>query len=256
MMSITSAALTILMCTFISQWGTAHGAEVRLLGVLGMRSVMEALGPEFERQSGHKLEMSLTTSGGLLKRVKNGESADIVIMPRQGIARLVKQGSARAEDVVVIAESKIGVAVRQGASKPDISSPEALKRALLTAKTITYPDPAHGAASGIHFAKVLDSLGIASEVKGKTVFLQRAGPVGVLVAKGEAEIAVHQIQELMPVAGIDIIGPLPDSLQDTLVFDAVIMSGANDLAASKAFMEFLRTPVSRAVIKKKGMEPL
>lgn len=163
----------------------------------------------------------------------------------------MKDGKAAAGDVSVVALSGIGVAVRKGASKPDISSPEALKRALLAAKSITYINPAHGGTSGPHFAKVLDRLGIADEMKPKTVFHPKPGHwVGVLVANGEAEIAVHQIQELIPVAGIEIVGPLPGDLQNTVVFAAAIMASARDAEASKALVNFLRTPEAAAVIKR------
>jgi molybdate transport system substrate-binding protein len=220
-----------------------------------MRAVIESLGPEFESKTGYKLAVNFTTSGGLLKRMEGGETADVVIMPQQGIARLIERGNIEAKNVNIIAESKIGVAVRQGASQPDISSTEALRQALLAARSITYPNPAHGAASGIHFAKVLDRLGIANAVQGKTIFLPSAGPVGMLVAKGEAEIAVHQIQELIPVAGIEIIGPLPDSVQDTLVFAGAIVNGTRSPDVSRKLIDFLRSPASSALIKGKGMDP-
>ena len=169
----------------------------------------------------------------------------------------MKDGKALAGNVTVLARSGIGVAVRKGAPKPDISSPDALKRTLLAAKSIAYVDPASGGASGIHFAKVLDRLGIANEMQSKTVFPNPKTPaeVGVLVANGEAEIGVHLIQELMSVAGIDIVGPLPGDLQDTTVFSAAIMTGAKDADAAKALVDFLRTPEAAKVIKAKGMEP-
>jgi molybdate transport system substrate-binding protein len=167
----------------------------------------------------------------------------------------VKDGTAAAGSATLIARSGIGVAVRRGVPMPDISSADALKRALLAAKSITYSNPADGGASGIHFAKVLDRLGIANEMKSKTVFLPKPGPVGVLVANGEAEIAVHQLSELIPVAGIEVVGPLPDDLQLTIVVWAAIMKAAEDAAASKALLDFLRTPEASQVIKAKGMEP-
>ena len=157
----------------------------------------------------------------------------------------------------MLAKSGIAVAVRKGAPRPDISSPDALKLALLAAKSISYVDPASGGASGIHFTKVLDRLGIANEMKSKTVFPNPKAPaeVGALVANGEAEMGVHIIQELMPVAGIDIVGPLPGDLQNTIVFAAAIMAGAKDAAVAKMLVDFLRTPEATAVIKAKGMEP-
>ena len=240
---------------FLAQAGIVNAAEIKVLSVLGMRAVMEDLGPKFERATGHKLAITFARPVAVVKRVQDGETADVAVIPRQGIDRFVKDGKAAADNVSVIARSSIGVAVRKGAPKPDISSPEALKRTLLAASSITYPNPAHGAASGIHFAKMLDRLGIANEMKSKTIFLPKAGPVGILVANGEAEIAVHQLQELIPVAGIEIVGPLPGDLQDTLVFAVAIMGGTKDIAASKTLVDFLRTPESARIIKAKGMEP-
>ena len=235
----------------------AEAAELKVLSAFGMQSVMEDLGPKFERATGHKLAISFATAGATLKRVQGGETADVVIIPQAGINSVVKDGKAVASNVTALARAGIFVAVRKGAPKPDVSSPDALKRTLLAAKSISYVDPASGGASGIHFAKVLDRLGIANEMKSKTVFPNPKTPaeVGVLVANGEAEIGVHIIQELMPVAGIDLVGPLPGDLQDTIVFSAAIMTGAKDAAAANALVDFLRTPESAKVIKAKGMEP-
>jgi molybdate transport system substrate-binding protein len=235
----------------------AEAAELRVLSAIGMQLVMEDLGLKFERASGHKLAITFATLGAAVKRVQDGETADVVIIPRQGIDSFVKDGKAAAGNVTVLARSGIVVAVRKGAPRLDISSPDALKRTLLAAKSISYVDPASGGASGIHFAKVLDRLGIANEMKSKTVFPNPKTPaeVGVLVANGEAEIGVHLIQELMSVAGIDVVGPLPGDLQNITVFAAAIMASAKDAEASKALVNFLRTPEAEAVIKAKGMEP-
>ena len=236
----------------------AQAAEVKVLSAIGIQEVMEDLGPKFERATGHTLAITFGSLGAVVKRVQDGETSDVVIIPRQGIDRFVKDGKAVAANVTVLARSGIGVAVRKGAPKPDISSPEALKRTLLAAKSITYgnPDPVIGGASGIHFAKVLDRLGIANEMKPKTVFTGGAGAgVGILVANGKAEIGVHQFHELIPVAGIELVGPLPGDLQETIVVSAAIMTGAKDAGASKALVNFLRTPEAATVIKAKGMEP-
>ena len=235
----------------------AQAAELKVLSAFGMQSVLEDLGPKFERTTGHKLAISYATGGATVKRVQGGDAADVVITLRQGIDTLVKDGKAVAGNVTALARAGIFVAVRKDAPKPDVSSPDALKRTLLAAKSISYVDPASGGASGIHFAKVLDRLGIANEMKSKTVFPNPKAPaeVGVVVANGEAEIGVHIIQELMPVAGIEIVGPLPGDLQDTVIFSAAIMTGAKDAAAAKTLVDFLRTPDSAKVIKAKGMEP-
>ena len=235
----------------------AESAELKVLSAIGMQSVLEDLGPKFERATGHKLAITFATLGAVVKRVQDGETADVVVIPQQGIDGFVKDGKAVAGNVTVLARSGIVVAVRKGAPKPDIASPDALKRTLLAAKSISYVDPASGGASGIHFAKVLDRLGIANEMKSKTVFPNPKTPaeVGALVANGEAEIGVHIIVELISVAGIEIVGPLPGDLQDTIVFSAAIMTGAKDIAAAKALVDFLRTPEAAAVVKAKGMEP-
>jgi molybdate transport system substrate-binding protein len=233
----------------------AEAAELKVLCAVGMQPLMENLGPKFERATGHQLAVTFATLGPALKRVQDGETYDVVWIPRPGIESLVKEGKAVGSTVTVIASTSIGVAVRKGAPKPDISSPEAVKRALLAAKSITYGNPKYGGLSGIHFTKVLDRLGIAEEMKRKTVLLDHAGLAGVLVANGEAEIVVQPIQELMVVAGIDIVGPLPGDLQDTVVFQAAIMTSAKDAEASKALVNFLHTPEVAKVIKAMGMEP-
>jgi len=233
----------------------AEAAELKVFSAIGMQSVMEDLGPKFERMTGHNLAITFASAGAVVKRVQGGESADVVVITRQGIESFVKDGKAAAGDVTDVARSGMGVVVRKGAPKPDISTPEALKRTLLAAKTITYGNPAQGSASGSHFAKVLDRLGIADEMKAKTVFPPKPGTDTLLVANGEADIGVNQFQELIRFSGIEIVGPLPGDLQSTLVFSAAIMAGAKDAEASKALVNFLRTPEAAATIKAKGMEP-
>jgi len=235
----------------------AEAAELKVLSAIGMQSVLEDLGPKFERATGHKLTISFATAGAAVKRAQGGEATDVVIATRQGIDGLVKNGKAAADNVTTLASAGISVAIRKGAPKPDISSPDALKRTLLAAKSISYVDPASGGASGVHFAKVLDRLGIANEMKSKTAFPNPKTPaeVGVLVANGEAEIGVHVIVELVSIAGIDIVGPLPGDLQNIIVFAAAVMASAKDAEAAKALVNFLRTPEAVAVIKAKGMDP-
>ena len=166
---------------------TAGAAELGVLSALAMQPVMEDLGPKFERATGHKLVITFAPLGGIVKIAQENGPGDVVIIPQQGIERLVKDGNVIAGTETVLARSGISVAVRSGAPKPDISSPEALKRTLVAAKSITYSDAAGGGASGIHFAKVLDRLGIADQMKAKTIF-PKSGFPGQSVANGEAEI--------------------------------------------------------------------
>jgi molybdate transport system substrate-binding protein len=251
------AAQLVLYQTAVCGRITADAAEIKVFAALGIMAVMEDLGPKFERANGHKLVMTFDGFTAIVKRVQAGETADVIVIPQQGIAGFVKSGMAAASNVTVIARGNIGVAVRKGAPRPNISSSETFKRALLAARSIAFPNPELGGPTGLHFATMLDRLGIANEMKPKTVFPKSAGgaEVGGLVATGHAEIGVHQIQELMPVAGIDIVGPLPRDLQNTTIFSAAIMAGAKDVKASKALIDFLSTPEAAAVIKAKGMEP-
>lgn len=237
----------------------AAGAEVRVLSAVGMRQVMLDLGPKFERATGNRLKVSFDSGGVILKRLEHGEAADVVMINRSGIERLSGAGRLLQGSVTDLATSVVGVAVRKGASKPDISTPEAFRRAMLGAKTIACPDPALGGSSGVHIAKVFERLGISEAVKPKLVVVSTPAQAqtmpGHVVAEGKAEIALHQMQELMAVPGIEIVGPLPGDLQETFVFSAAIMTDANDVKAAKALIEFIHTPEARAIIKAKGMEP-
>ena len=231
----------------------AQASDVKVLSAVPMRAAMEDLVPKFERASGHKLAITFNNFGTIVKLVQGGENPDVVIIPRQGIDAFLLDGKATAGNVADIARVGFGVAVRKGAPKPDISSPEAFKRALLAAKSITYGNPASGSASGAYFVKVLDRLGIAEELKSKTVFPKK-GAAEVLVANGEAEIVVNHLVQLVLFGGIEVVGPLPGDLQGFDVYTAAILVGARDIGATQALVNFLRTPEAAAVIRAKGME--
>jgi len=224
-----------------------------------MRQVMLDLGPKFERATGHTLTMNFDSGGVIVKRIEGGETVDVLVIPRFGLERLTQTGRVVVGSATNLATSSVGVAVRKGAPRPDISSPDALKRALLSAKSIARPDPALGGSSGVHIAKVLERLGISDEVESKSAVSRRPGETGAMpgyaVADGRAEIALHQIQELIAVPGIEIVGPFPDDLQETFVFSAGVMTGAKEAEAGNALINFLRTPDAAVVIKAKGMEP-
>lgn len=245
------AAMFLLAATF-----TAHSAELNVISAVGLQSIMEDLKPRFELATGHKLGMVYETLGLALKRVQGGGTADLIALPRQGIDTLVKNGKASASDVTDIARGSMGVAVRKGAAKPDISSTESFKRAMLAAKSINISDPARGGIATPHILKVFERLGISEEMKSKLVYAKVPGAAGVgrEVVTGEAEIALNQLQELAPVAGIEIVGPFPADLQLTTIFSVVIMGDAKNVEAAKALVNFLRTPEAVRVIKAKGLE--
>ena len=162
----------------------ANAADIKVLSGSGIREVVQDLTAKFEHATGHKLAISFASVGTIVNRVRDGESADVLIIPRQGFDSLVKDGKASAGDVTVIARGGIGIAVRKGVARPDISTPDALKRALLSAKSITYLDPAAGGSSGAHFAKVLERLGIADAMRGKTVLHRNAAAAAAQLVNG------------------------------------------------------------------------
>ena len=236
----------------------AQAAEIRMLVSPGFGPVMQDLGPKFERATGHQLAVSSASLGAIVKRVRDGEIFDVVLAPRPAIDAFVKDGKTTAGSVTVVATAGMGVAVRAGAPKPDVSSPEALKRTLLAARSITYPDPKNLAGNpelGIHFERVIDRLGITDEIKSKTVFPGSLA-IGELVASGKAEVGIAQLQNLNRSAGIEIVGPLPRDLQDPVVFQAAILAGARNTEAVKALIDFMRTPEAAAAMRAQRMDPV
>jgi molybdate transport system substrate-binding protein len=248
--AVKSAGLILASFLLLLPAQPAGSAELKVLSALGIKAVMDDLVPKFERTSGHQLTVTFAPLGAAMKRLQRGETADVVILPQRGIDRFVQSGTLNADSLRVLARSGMAVAVRKGAPKPDISTPEAFKRALLAAKSITY---GRGAGSE-HIDKVLERLGIAKDVKAKTI-RGTAGDTGVRVANGEAEIGMSLLQILLPVAGIDIVGPLPGDLQDTLAFAVAIMADTRETAASKALIDFLLSNEAATVFRAKGLEP-
>ena len=231
-------------------------AEIKVLSAVVLRPVLGDIAAEFERATGHKLTIDFATAGVLRDRIRNGEMADVTILPRPTMETLLKDGKIAPGSEVVVARGTVGVAVRAGAPRPDLSSVEGFKRSLLAARSIVYADPAQGGASGIHFARVLERLGIAEEMKPKTKLIPGAGAAEVVV-KGEAEIAVSGTMDLLRVPGAEFVGPLPPELQNTsdFVYLAARLAGGKESEPSQAFIKYLLTPAAARMIKAKGMEP-
>ena len=224
---------------------------MEILCTNGVKSVMLDLIPAFERAGNTKVATTWGSTNALLKDLESGAGGDVAILTAEAIDALIKQGKAVAGSRVDLARSGIGVAVRKGAKRPDIASPEALKRALLAAKSVAHSKTG---LSGIYFPTVLSRLGIADQMTSKIVIPDPSTPVGEVVAKGDAEIGIQQISELLPVPGIDIVGPLPPDLQMMTVFSAGLSANAKNVEGANALIHFLTTPKAVAVIKAKGME--
>jgi molybdate transport system substrate-binding protein len=253
--SLTLKVAVILACILLVA-GLASAAEVKVATSGGFSAALKELAPEFERTTGNKIVFIFGPSMGdmpqaIPARLQRGEPMDVVIIVDYALQSLIKAGKVDASRVE-LARSGIGMAVRAGAPKPDISTPAAFKQTLLKAKSIAYSD----SASGVYISKELfQRLGIVDQVKGKARMIP-AEPVGQVVARGEAEIGFQQMSELRPIKGIDIVGPLPSELQKFTVFSAGIATNAKEVAAAKAFVKFLSSPAAAPVITKSGMEPM
>ena len=235
----------------------AAGADAAALNVyssIAMRGALEELVPQFQKESGQTLTLKWGTAAMLSKRIEEGEPADVAILTRANIDALGKAGKILAGTDVTLAQSGIAVAIKLGAHKPDISSPEALKQTLQEAKSIAYSDPAAGGASGVHFAGVLERMGIADEMKGKTKYPPAGGNAATLVATGEAELAVQQKPEIMNVAGVDVVGPLPGDLNKVTIFTAAVTASSKNADAGRAFLKFLQSPAAAKIFKASGFD--
>jgi molybdate transport system substrate-binding protein len=206
---------------------------------------------QFEKASGHKVTTIFTGTLNVQKRLAGGEPYDLIIMAGPAIDEQIKLGKAAAGSRVDFAQSGTGGAVRKGAPKPDIRSPDALKRTLLAAKSIGYST----GPSGLYMLSVFDRMGITDQVKGKLKQTPSGVFVGTLIANGDAEIGFQQISELVHFAGIDYVGPLPGDLQRMTMFSTGLHSGAKQPDAAKTLVKFITAPAAAPIIRKHGLEP-
>ncbi len=230
-------------------------AEIAVYSTIGVRSAAEELFQNFEKTSGHRLAVTWGTAPMLVKRIEGGKTPDVLILSRAGIDQLSKQGKIAPGSDVALAGSGVAIAVKAGAPKPDISTPDALKQTLLKAKSIAYSEPSAGGASGVYFAKLLERMGIAETMKPKTKYPPAGGFSAALLLTGEAELAVQQKPELLHVAGAEIVGFLPGDLNMITQFAAGIMPRSKNVDAAKALIKMLQSPEAKAVLRLKGLDP-
>jgi molybdate transport system substrate-binding protein len=245
-------------CSFLLFLGAAapaaRAAEVKVMSTVALTPTLDELIPKYESSTGNKLMVIYSTIADLKTRIEAGDTADVMILSRPVLDGLQTQGKVAQGSIVNVGSSYVAIGVRTGAPKPDISTAEKLKTALLAAKSISYADPAKGGASGVYFAKVIDRLGIADQMKSKTVLVPGA-QAGELVAKGEVEMGIAQASEIAAVPGAQVVGPLPGDLNSAIVFAVGIGSTNKDPAAAKSLIELLTSPTGAAVLKSKGMDP-
>jgi molybdate transport system substrate-binding protein len=232
--------------------GTAGAAEIKVLSAGAVRAIVTELAQAFEKDTGHTVTLAFGTVGVTRKRLAE-EPADVVIMTDVAIDESSAQGAVVAGSRNDIARTGMGVGVREGAPKPDISTPDAFKQALLAARSLTYVDPAQGATSGIHFAGLLQKFGIADAVKPKTTLVPGGYPAE-LVARGEVEMVVHQISEIVPVRGVTLVGPLPKDVQKVTTYSAGIAKKAATPETARAFVAFLTSPAMKPKFVAAGLD--
>jgi len=249
-----SATIALGLAVFGISAGTiARAAEIRLLCAVALHPAIDALIPDFEKSSGHKVTVAYGTAGAVADRVQKGEAADIVISSVPLIDQLQAQGKVVAGSRVNIAKVGVGAFVRKGAAKPDISSVDAFKRSMLAARSIAYPDPAGGGASGIYVASLLERLGIAGDMKPKTK-LSTLETLYASVASGEVEIGFNQVSEILAQPTVELAGPLPSAIQNYTQFAPGIVTGSSQTDAARALVTFLSSSPAQTVLKAKGFE--
>jgi molybdate transport system substrate-binding protein len=231
---------------------SADAAEIKVLTAGAFKPVVTDLVPAFEKATGHKVQVDNDTAGALVRRVEGGEAFDVLVLTPGGLNDLAKKGKLTGEPPVTLAKVGIGVAVKQGAPKPDISTTEAFRQELLKARKVAMIDPDAGGSSGIYLSKLFQQWGIWDQIKAKAVLVP-GGLVATRVVSGEADIAIHQISEILAVKDAVLVGALPADIQNYTVYAGGISAGAKDQAAARAFIQTLSGPQASDVLKTKGM---
>jgi molybdate transport system substrate-binding protein len=225
--------------------------EIKVLSSIATREAYNELVPQFERTSGHTVTTTWAGTVDIMKRMAAGnEQHDLIVISLPELEELTRQGKLVAGTRTDLARSGIGVAIKAGAPKPDLSSAEALKRTLLAAKTVGYTS----GPSGKYMAELIERMGIAADIKPKFKSVPSGGMIGTIVASGECEIGFQQISEIVHIKGVDYAGPLPAEIQRVTVFTSGVQTGAPNAEGARALQQFLSTPAAAAVMRKHGLE--
>lgn len=225
--------------------------KIRMLSTLGLMGAMRSLSSAFEAASGIQVDADFAPTLALLKRLRAGEAADLVILTREGLDEMIGEGRVIADSAADLARSYVGLAVRAGQPHPDIANEAALRKALLAARSVAY---SHLGASGVYFARLIVRMGIAAEINARATIVEQGFTAERLVS-GEAELAVQQISELKQVEGIEVIGPVPHELQTPAVFSAGRMVDAKQAEAADRLLRYLASPEVVPVLRQSGLEP-
>ena len=248
--------LVLLVASFLAT-GISHAADIRVVSSGGFAAAYRILAPEFEQATGNHLITGWgpsmgNTADAVPQRLERHEPIDVVIMVGSALGKFVQEGKIIPDSRVDLARSAIGIAILSGSPKPDISTVDSLRTTLLNAKSIAYSD----SASGVYVStELFQRLGIADQVTGKSRMIP-AEPIGLVVARGEAEIGFQQISELKSISGIDLVGPLPDAVQKITIFSAGIVVGSKEPEAAKTLITFLASPAATKAISASGLEAM
>jgi molybdate transport system substrate-binding protein len=242
---------TLAFVTALASATLANAADIKVFCTNGVRAVVEELLPQFEKTTGNKVVISFEPSTQIKKRIDAGEPFDVAVMTTTLIDEAIKAGKLSFESRRFIARSGLGLSIRSGATKPDIATVDAFKKTLIAAKSITY---ATQGASAAPFEALVAKLGIEPQVKPKYNLRQTAAQVGEAVASGTVEIGVAPISEILPVKGVELVGPFPKDVQSYVELTAAIGTGAKEKDAAKSLIAFLVSPANMSVIRAKGME--
>ncbi|WGD48924.1 substrate-binding domain-containing protein [Bradyrhizobium sp. CB1650] len=222
-----------------------------MLSTLGLLGAMRELSSAFETATGVHIDADFAPTQALLKRLRDGETADLVILTREGLDEVIGEGRVAADGAVDLARSYVGLAVRAGHAHPDIATEDALRKALLGARSVAY---SRLGASGIYFAGLIERMGIAAEINARATIVQQGFTAERLVT-GEADLAVQQISELKQIDGIEVVGPIPHALQTPAVFSAACLANAKHAAAADRLLRYLASPEVVPVLRQSGLEP-
>jgi molybdate transport system substrate-binding protein len=225
--------------------------KVRMLSMLGLMGAMRSLSSGFEAETGIHVDADFAPTLALLKRLRDGEAADLVILTREGLDEVIAEGRVLAGGAANLARSYVGIAVRAGQAQPDIGSEAALRKALLAARSVAY---SRLGASGVYFAQLIARMGIATEINAKATIVEQGFTAERLVT-GEADLAVQQISELKQVEGIEVVGSIPHDLQTPAVFSAGRIASAEHADAADRLLRYLASPVVVPVLRQSGLEP-
>ena len=250
MRNISSA----LVISVLALSGTASAAEVTLIAPGGIRAAVEQMIPAFEKKTGHTVKATFGSGNGTKQRVVKGDAFDVPIV-QPPYPDVLASGNVANNTETPLAHVSVGVAVRPGTPHPDISTPDAVKKLLLSAKSISYPDPKGGAAAGVSFDETLQKLGIAEQMRPKIKLAQGGAGAMRMLAKGDVDVGLTFVSEIITEPGVEVVGPLPDSISTPTRLFGFISAHAKDQAAAKQLLEYLSSADAAKVYRERGMVP-